>query len=324
MAESTLSNAYADLRAEIGYRVGYGRTSSNWTTDQINEINAVLKKGLRRFYFQEPDPRTGKVHDWSFLRISTDLSIWPNQSSTLSGAHTATTTVTAAAAMFYATMIGRTLTIGSSTRTISGVTSTTVCTITSAITATAGTAVSITSTGDYTMPDNFGRVDSPVTYEDNTGWLPLGKSSEFRIRELRMRDVLLGAGQPLYYATRSRPVDMTTGQRFEMMVWPEPSAVMTLKYRYVVLPDNIDATNLYHLGGMAHTETVLAACLAASELHLDDHEGPFSEDFRRRLVSSIDFDKSQAAENLGRSRDGESADYATWRSQEVTYNGVLY
>jgi len=49
MAESTLSIGYDELRENIAYDVGYGRTSGNWSTDKTATINSILKKGLRQF-----------------------------------------------------------------------------------------------------------------------------------------------------------------------------------------------------------------------------------------------------------------------------------
>jgi hypothetical protein len=68
VAESTLSLTRADLREEIGYTLGYGRTSGSWTAGQQADIDSCLESGLRQFYY----PPNG--HEWTFLRPTTTLT----------------------------------------------------------------------------------------------------------------------------------------------------------------------------------------------------------------------------------------------------------
>lgn len=73
MAESSLSLGYAELRSEIAYYLGYGRSSSNWTAEQILSIAACLASGLRQFYEPPPLP-DGTTHQWLFMKPVTTLS----------------------------------------------------------------------------------------------------------------------------------------------------------------------------------------------------------------------------------------------------------
>lgn len=69
MAESGLSVTYSTLRSELGYTIGYGRTSSNWTADQASEIASCLDTMLRRVYYHAVGPLSAGIpHRWSFLR----------------------------------------------------------------------------------------------------------------------------------------------------------------------------------------------------------------------------------------------------------------
>ncbi len=67
LAESTLSIERTELRLEIAYTIGFGRTASLWTTDQASIINMCLKYGLSNFYFPPPMNEGGEPHQWSFL-----------------------------------------------------------------------------------------------------------------------------------------------------------------------------------------------------------------------------------------------------------------
>lgn len=71
MAEPTLSLTYTDLQAEAGFFLGWGRgqtapySDPAWTTAQQQGIDAVLRSGLRTFYWPQLD---GTTYDWSFMR----------------------------------------------------------------------------------------------------------------------------------------------------------------------------------------------------------------------------------------------------------------
>ena len=69
MPESGLAVTYATLRSELGYTLGYGRTSSAWTSDQSSELASCLDAMLRRVYYHATSAATaGTPHRWSFLR----------------------------------------------------------------------------------------------------------------------------------------------------------------------------------------------------------------------------------------------------------------
>lgn len=72
MAESTLTLNYDTLKVAVAQYLGYGRTLANWTTDQANQMDDVIQRGLRQFYF----PKTG--HIWSFLKPTTSLALVAN------------------------------------------------------------------------------------------------------------------------------------------------------------------------------------------------------------------------------------------------------
>lgn len=68
MSESTLALAYSELIAEIGYALGYGRTSGSWDAGQSAHVESVLLQGLQQFYY--PPALLGErlPHTWAFLR----------------------------------------------------------------------------------------------------------------------------------------------------------------------------------------------------------------------------------------------------------------
>lgn len=74
MSESSLSVSYTDLVAAVGRFMGYGRTSSAYSTDQLADIEDVIASGLRQFYFPPPISQGDTGHRWSFLKPATTLA----------------------------------------------------------------------------------------------------------------------------------------------------------------------------------------------------------------------------------------------------------
>ena len=72
--ESTLSTTLTSLRKEVGWLWLGDRTSSNWTSDETDQIDEMINSGLRQFYHPPPNSISPKGHRWSFLEPTTTLS----------------------------------------------------------------------------------------------------------------------------------------------------------------------------------------------------------------------------------------------------------
>lgn len=66
MAESSLSIGYPELVRAVGRFLGYGPTSGDWESGQLDEVKDHIASGLRRFY---------GAHKWSFMRPYATLSL---------------------------------------------------------------------------------------------------------------------------------------------------------------------------------------------------------------------------------------------------------
>ncbi|MFZ5829467.1 MAG: hypothetical protein ACOY3P_05235, partial [Planctomycetota bacterium] len=71
MAEMAVS--YESLRRAIARFLGFGRSSSDWTEEQSEDLNDIVTSGLRRFYTPPPLPGEKYAHEWSFLTPATTL-----------------------------------------------------------------------------------------------------------------------------------------------------------------------------------------------------------------------------------------------------------
>jgi hypothetical protein len=165
-----------------------------------------------------------------------------------------------------------------------------------------GTITLATSDYDYDLTDDFSgtMIDDSVTWASGVGRLPLQSVDEGEIRAMRANDS--DAGVPKYIAVRPKTFSPTTGLRYEALVFPTPSAAVNssvLTYRYVTLPDTLTNTNIYPIGGARHSETILAAVMAAAESRNDDDPaGPYMARFQQMLTASIRQDQ-QAKDEAG-------------------------
>lgn len=75
MAESSLSVGYADLCAEVGFFLGYGRTSANWSVAQSTLIDKLVQSGVRRVYYPPAIDGQLVAQDWSWLHPTSTLSL---------------------------------------------------------------------------------------------------------------------------------------------------------------------------------------------------------------------------------------------------------
>ena len=138
---------------------------------------------------------------------------------------------------------------------------------------------------DYDLPDDFaGIVDGDVLFSATNR--RVSKCPMDRL--LNLRAVEGGTGVPKYFAVRAKAVAPTTGNRYEMIFHPTPNASLTAVFRYPIAANVIDGTNKYPLGGALHSETIIAAVLAAAEERMDDSaKGERFEKFQQLLAASI-------------------------------------
>lgn len=147
---------------------------------------------------------------------------------------------------------------------------------------------------DYDLPDDFSGVMLPdsVTFNDGDAKRRLEKITDSHLRALQSKSQQ--SGTPFYYALRPKAHAPTTGHRYELLVYPTPNGTMTLRYRYVAVPNTLDATNKYPYGGGAVSEMIMEAILAAAEEHLDqDSEGIHQKRFLELVTAAIRADDEQ-------------------------------
>lgn len=284
---------YEWLQRELGVSIGIGANFNQWDHPEIERIDSIIQRGIRRFY--QPamtGQRFQRGHRWSFL--------YPQATLTTSAAYsTGTVEIVAGVA---------TITTGSwpswaadGDLTINGIAykadslagaDLTLEDLTVAVAA--GTSFTL-SRPRYTLASDFGGIDGPITYRSGTG---LGSSivvtSENAIRQ--MRQPFQVTGYPTRAAIYPATPDADNGTRWEITFYPAPDAAYILEYRYRVNMTDLVAGD-YPMGGIENAETILASCMAIINPGLEER-------FIGMLASSIDHDQSNNSPgNLGQNLD---------------------
>lgn len=262
-----------------------------WCLARLNEGYRRLKRGV---YIDEEGVR--HVHAFSFLQpsniaVSTvDLTLWPTATGTMT---VVTTTITASAAAFYPSMVGHTLVADTSgtTYTISGYTSSTVITVTASAAADTGDTFTITATGTYRLPSDWGGAESnPVYTNAASNSIDLEEVTPEEMDQL-YRDSSSTGDPEKYSITPASPV--TTGQSWNVRMYPVPSTARTVQWPYkVVVADLTDSTAVYPVGGEEHNDTVLACAIAAAEFASDRVMGGMEVKANQMMRDSAAIDRA--------------------------------
>jgi len=347
MAESTLSTTLDDIRDRL-IRVMF-RAGTDYDTapaDDRKVVDFAIRSGLRQFYAPPPLPGERIPHVWSFLYPEKTISVYAAITLTNSGLQTAGSTLDVTGTPFLNDQGGAFATGDFSPhvdQTIKFTTSGNLYTITSVTDSdtvevspnlkTADLTDALKSTllaGDYSFPDDFGQLEGTrLTFDATTSYPPIVVTSDDRIRRLRMDNRNIATFRPSLANVRPRvSAHGTTGQRFELVLWPNPDATYLLHYRFLVLVDDLTNVAHYPLAHMLHHETVMAACLSVAESMVEHPpRRRFHHDlFMERLAASVMLDRAQAPASLGMSVDplgGESFSRLD-QLQNVSVNNVTY
>lgn len=176
------------------------------------------------------------------------------------------------------------------------------------------TLITEVGTQDYLQPFDFGGVVGPLHHiPTDQIRVPVTKTTVEKI--LRMREFNVSVSLwPMWFAERAVHSGGRQSTRYQILVWPSPSAVFTFKGTQRILPLAPNATQEFLYGGPEHSQTIIEACLAQAELMLENQPGAHTAEFLNCLKTSIVLDgQMHAPEFLGYNGDGGSDGTALMR-----------
>lgn len=158
-----------------------------------------------------------------------------------------------------------------------------------------GTTVTLAA-GDYnyTLPDDFSGVivDDSVNFAAGQEKGMLTKIDAGNMAAMRSKENATGV--PVYFCLRPVTYVGATGSRWEMLVYPTPTAAeagVVVSFDYQFVP-NVITSGEYPVGGSQHSQTIVAAILAELEKIVDDDpQGANEFKFQQLIQASIRVDQ---------------------------------
>lgn len=191
---------------------------------------------------------------------------------------------------------------------------------------------------EFTLPAGGQAIPLPEDYAGFEGTLGLVGADRppIEIKTVGIGQILReyeavsnASGQPRFVAVEPiKEVGVGQGQRWQLHVFPAADQQYTLVGRYKIMPQPLTADRPYVYGGPTHSQTILASCLAAVELHRDNMvDGPLNAAFMQRLAASVSLDRELRPEFIGYNADRSDArDWGRGNRHRwgnvITVNGV--
>jgi len=275
----------SNLEGEVGRFLGWGRSGA--TGSAADDIDAIVDRGLRQFYYPGVLPNEAAVHEWSFLKpVATIVTNGPYSTGTIevvSGVVTLTT------GTFPSWAAEGTLSVANEDYDIATRDSGSQITL-------VDTSVNISSGTSYVLrhdelalPADFGGIAGPMTYSRESQEHEIRIVGESYIRVLRQDQGQIDDA-PVYAAVR--PIAGSTyGNSFELLLWPSPDKSYRIQYKYNV---EVTASSTIY-GGTMHDETIMASCLAIAELYAPEKSNRHRELYQDRLAASVMLDRQATA-----------------------------
>ncbi len=330
MAESSLSIGKPELTQAIGHYLGHGSVIADWSTPQDTEIDRLLQSGVRRVYYPVSTDRSLIGYEWSFLRPTSTLYLGASGTDGV----TSSSVLTSAT---YADWDTQGITTAD-TVTISDSTSDAATTGDYAITSVSGANITLTtdpgdatgitflikrSPANYNLPDDFGRTIGDLHFSSNEVRMPVRIIPVGKILDMRARSDESGA--PYFAAVRPKTSTGSTGQRQEIIFYPEPDQAYTLYHNYEAYSGELTDALPYPLGGMQMSELYIESCLAVAEQRMNNEAGLHSQTYQILLADAITRDKNKSAHfhgNIGGAERDFGRDTLRWRRGRELYSGA--
>lgn len=308
MSESGLSLSYADIISAISARF---HNDAAPTGAVLAACKRSANAGLRRFL---------RLKDWWFLTPQTTIVAWATATGTMTV--TGGTTVTDSTNKpFRPGMLGHTIVptspaVAGTTYTITAYTSTSVVTVGAAATADTGKAFTITADGRVSLPDDFGYPEGNPAHAPSVGYGALKHVTPDQIRVQQSLGSVSGA--PTAWSVMPRAA-ATTGQRWELVLWPVPDADYTLYYSYKVNAAAMTADAEYPPGGPDIGDAILQFAKAEHERLQSGRYGVENDmALKEALPAALRLDALMRPGTVGPMTDGSDGTDVEWDPTDYT------
>lgn len=296
MSSLNLSND-AICRATLQV-MGLGRPSGNMDAATEGDVRAVIRSGLRRFYF--PITENGYAYQWRWLEKHHSVSVVDTYATgTIAASNGA---ITLSGGSFPADLTNYFIVVDGNILFITAQADPTHAT-------TPHTQLSVTAGTSYTaykfkyaLPADFGEWVGGVVFSDGSGGGNSRVLSNATEAELRLRYAINqsagdstqnGDARTTHYAISATP----GGTTFEISFWPVPAKGAFIQGVYQSVPDDNLPGDLNSPGttvqvSPVYAEAVMESILTAAEEYNNDMNGVHSQRLQAAMIAAINHDKS--------------------------------
>lgn len=284
---AVLSLANDEIVRAVLQTIGVGRTAANMDAATEADVRAIIRSGLRQFWFPVTN---GFTYQWRFREKHASINVEAVYETGTIGVSAGT--ITLAAGTFpswladgFIRVSGHVLFITTRTDDTHLVTSNT------ALTVAAGTAYEAFRYR-YALPTDFAEWLGGVVYANGTDSRMLAGSSE---SEIRLR---YAVGQGLSTITTHFAIASTpTADALRILLWPVPEPDAFIQGVYLSVPEDNLPASLTVPGSVVqcapvYAEAVVEAILAAAEVYIGQTQGIHEARFQAALATAINHDKS--------------------------------
>jgi len=158
----------------------------------------------------------------------------------------------------------------------------------------------LTGTSELDLPADFGFAVDKIYFDTQPGlWcLPLVYRNEGEVLLKRQWDSAFTGRPRLAAVVADGGPTVNNGQTSKLIFWPVADLDYAIQIRYSVTPNALGPGGPYPYGGAAHSQTLLEACLAASERQ-DGMPGPHNAIYASALENSKAYDRRLKPRTLG-------------------------
>lgn len=145
---------------------------------------------------------------------------------------------------------------------------------------------------NYTLPVEFGGVEGDITWvRDGQLNIRITQVNEGILRELRHSNIS-SATDPCHFAVWPASSTGSAQQQYILGLFPKPSAIFNLRFRYNALPSTLTTGNPYPLGMPLFADALRASMMAACELKMDDEYGKHWQVYQDRMAVAVSLDRA--------------------------------
>jgi hypothetical protein len=270
--------------------------AGNTSLSVLTWVNEAYRWVLRGSYIDEQGK--AQAHAWSFMRPWASMSLWIAQSSVTDGApvydaQLAVSTVTAEDPVFYSSMVGTSITIGSGAYVVSSVSTGTSAIVEGDASAEGdGAAITMSASGDYILPSTFGGLLSPLIYTSSSDdGTQMEQASPDFIMDYRRTHT--DAGTPRYFCLTPQSFSVSSVERWLLQVAPSPSVTKTVMFRFRAIPSALtDSATSYPMGRDIIADAIIAKGKALMDNDLHKTNSPWAATADVELLKAIAADSA--------------------------------